>query len=147
MSCRHYLVILAIADSQDKLSKWSGLVESKIRILIGQLESSEGIELAHIYPRSYPPPSEDFCESSQSVLMWFIGLVIRKNDKDRTVNVTITPEIQMFTNAGVRWLGWWSRKLYKVVVVVVLLCAVVTASSRNPEFTDGTQIDVRHVRK
>lgn len=97
---RHYLVIQAIADSQEKLSKWSGLVESKIRILIGQLESSERIELAHIYPRSYPPPSEEFCKDSKQMLMWFIGLVIKKSDKDRTVNVTITPEIQLFTNAG-----------------------------------------------
>lgn len=96
---RHYLVILAIADDKDKLSKWSGLVESKIRILIGQLESSEGIELAHIYPRSYPPP-EEFGEGKE-VLMWFIGLAIKKSEGDRTVNVTITPEIQIFTNAGV----------------------------------------------
>ncbi len=102
LACRHYLVILAIADTQDKLSKWSGLVESKIRILIGQLESSEGIELAHIYPRSYPPPSEDFYDSTKQIQMWFIGLAIKKNDGDRTVNVTITPEIQMFTNAGGR---------------------------------------------
>lgn len=92
-------MILAIADNQDKLSKWSGLVESKIRILIGQLESSEAIELAHIYPRSYPSPSEDFSKGKQ-VLMWFIGLVIKKSDGDKTVNVTITPEIQTFTNAG-----------------------------------------------
>ena len=99
---RHYLVILAVADNQDKLSKWSGLVESKIRILIGQLESSEGIELAHIYPRSYPPPSEEFGKGKQ-VLMWFIGLAIKKNDGDKTVNVTITPEIQTFTNAGMCW--------------------------------------------
>ena len=97
-------MILAIADSEDKLLKWSGLVESKIRILIGQLESSEGIELAHIYPKSYPPPSEDFYEhgnmKAKAILMWFIGLSIRKSDGDKTVNVTITPEIQMFTNAG-----------------------------------------------
>lgn len=94
------MVILAIADSEDKLLKWSGLVESKIRILIGQLESSEGIELAHIYPKSYPPPSEEFYDNSKAIQMWFIGLVIRKSDGDKTVNVTITPEIQMFTNAG-----------------------------------------------
>lgn len=101
---RHYLVILAITDSQDLLSKWSGLVESKIRILIGHLESSEGIELAHIYPRSYPSPSEEFYEGSKQILMWFIGLAIKKTDGDKAVNVTITPEIQMFTNAG-----WWGR--------------------------------------
>lgn len=37
----------------------SGLVESKIRILIGHLENNGGIELAHIYPTSYGPSSSD----------------------------------------------------------------------------------------
>ena len=37
----------------------SGLVESKIRILIGHLENNGGIELAHIYPTSYGPSSTD----------------------------------------------------------------------------------------
>ena len=111
---RHYLVILAIADSEDKLLKWSGLVESKIRILIGQLESSEGIELAHIYPKSYPPPSEDFYDHGikpKAILMWFIGLSIRKSEGDKTVNVTITPEIQMFTNAGKDFIPRWPPKV------------------------------------
>ena len=37
----------------------SGLVESKIRILISKLEYNEGIELAHVYPTSYGPPPGD----------------------------------------------------------------------------------------
>lgn len=53
---RHYIVICAKATDSDKLLKWNGLVESKIRILIGQLESNDGIELAHIYPHSFGPP-------------------------------------------------------------------------------------------
>ena len=36
------------------VSDRSGLVESKIRILISKLEDNEGIELAHVYPKSYP---------------------------------------------------------------------------------------------
>ena len=50
-------MICAKAVNTELLMKWSGLVESKIRILIGQLESNEGIELAHIWPTSYGPPT------------------------------------------------------------------------------------------
>lgn len=103
--CRHYIVICAKAISQDKLMKWAGLVESKIRILIGQLESSEGIELAHIYPRSYgPPPCQDPAagggDSSEPLLMWFVGLEFEKSD-GKMVKVTLTSEIQTFSTAGV----------------------------------------------
>ena len=37
----------------------SGLVESKIRILVSKLEFNDGIELAHVYPTSYGPPPGD----------------------------------------------------------------------------------------
>ena len=85
--------------------KWAGLVESKIRILIGQLESSKGIELAHIYPRSYgPPPSQDPTGAGggdrvEPLLMWFVGLEFEKSD-GKMVKVTLTSEIQTFSTAG-----------------------------------------------
>jgi poly(A) polymerase len=50
---KHYIVICASATVQDLLLKWSGLVESKIRILIGKLEDNENIEMAHVYPTHY----------------------------------------------------------------------------------------------
>ena len=37
----------------------SGLVESKIRILVSKLEISGSIELAHVYPNSYGPLPSD----------------------------------------------------------------------------------------
>lgn len=46
---RHYIAIIA-AD----VDAWVGLVESKIRILVQNLERHRGtIEIAHLYPRSY----------------------------------------------------------------------------------------------
>lgn len=41
------------------LSNRSGLVESKIRILVGKLEINEGIQLAHVYPTSFGPPTPE----------------------------------------------------------------------------------------
>ena len=35
-----------------------GLVESKIRILVGNLEKNEFITLAHVNPQSFPGPKE-----------------------------------------------------------------------------------------
>ncbi len=99
---RHYIVICAKAVSHDKLNKWAGLVESKIRILIGQLESSEGIELAHIYPRSYgPPPNGESVSAGENYesLKWFVGLEFQKSD-GKSVKVTLTSEIQTFSTAG-----------------------------------------------
>ena len=88
--------------NQDKLNKWAGLVESKIRILIGQLESSDGIELAHIYPRSYgPPPNQDRASVGENMesLKWFVGLEFHKSE-GKMVKVTLTSEIQTFSTAG-----------------------------------------------
>lgn len=45
---RHYISIIA-AD----IAEWVGLVESKIRILVQNLERHRAIEIAHLYPRSY----------------------------------------------------------------------------------------------
>lgn len=36
-----------------------GLVESKIRILVGSLEKNEFITLAHVNPQSFPAPKEN----------------------------------------------------------------------------------------
>ena len=91
-------MICAKASDSEQLRKWSGLVEAKIRILIGQLESSSGIELAHIYPRSYGPPEP---ESEENMCLWFIGLEFKKVENgDKGLKITITGEIQTFTNAG-----------------------------------------------
>ena len=90
-----------MAANSEQLLKWSGLVESKIRILIGQLENNEAVQSVHIYPRSYdaPPTMEDQDgegEGKDSVgNMWFIGLDLKKSGE-----ISITAEAQMFINAG-----------------------------------------------
>ena len=92
-----------MTDTSEQLLKWSGLVESKIRILIGQLENNEAFQTVHIYPRSYdaPPkfeePDTDGGGGAQETVgnMWFIGLDLKKSGE-----ISITAEAQMFINAG-----------------------------------------------
>ena len=86
-----------MAANSEQLLKWSGLVESKIRILIGQLENNEAFQSVHIYPRSYdaPPTMDDQDGEGTSVgSIWFIGLELTKKE------ISITTEAQMFVNAG-----------------------------------------------
>ena len=90
-----------MAANSEQLLKWSGLVESKIRILIGQLENNEAFQSVHIYPRSYDAPStiedqDGEREGKDSVgNMWFIGLDLQKSGE-----ISITAEAQLFINAG-----------------------------------------------
>ena len=53
-------------------------MESKVRLLVNQLETKPYIELAHVNPNNYPPlhPDKDCCISR-----WFIGLSFEKAGK------------------------------------------------------------------
>lgn len=93
-----------MAANSEQLLKWSGLVESKIRILIGQLENNEAFQFVHIYPRSYDAPSTMEEQDSEggggggketAGNIWFIGLDLKKSGE-----ISITAEAQMFINAG-----------------------------------------------
>lgn len=90
--------------------KWCGLVESKIRYLITNLERNAHIRLAHVNPKCFekchqakPAANADdeqrlsggeapkpFCS------MWYIGLDFEKSEN---LNVDLTDSIQSFTNS------------------------------------------------
>lgn len=63
-----------------------GLVESKVRLLVSQLENKPYIELAHVNPKHYPPlnPEKDCCISR-----WFIGLTFEKTGKSLTATLIL----------------------------------------------------------
>ena len=52
---RHYIVLSAYSDNEEHHLEWEGLVESKIRILIVNLERNQFVKLAHVNPKSYGP--------------------------------------------------------------------------------------------
>lgn len=53
---RHFIVLLVSSSNADDHLEWCGLVESKIRILIGNLERNQHINLAHVNPKCYEKP-------------------------------------------------------------------------------------------
>lgn len=52
---RHFIVLLVSSATADDHLEWCGLIESKIRILIGNLERNQHIQLAHVNPKSFDP--------------------------------------------------------------------------------------------
>ncbi|CAH1993953.1 unnamed protein product [Acanthoscelides obtectus] len=90
---RHFIVILVMSKNSDDHLEWCGLVESKVRLLITNLERNQFISLAHINPERYEM-LEAQKEADTHCSMWFIGLEFSKTE---SVSVNLTREIQIFT--------------------------------------------------
>ncbi|KAH8402468.1 hypothetical protein KR009_012216 [Drosophila setifemur] len=114
---RHFIVLLVNSQTADDHLEWCGLVESKVRLLIGNLERNPHIALAHVNPKCFEfkkgqsanssqnnSGNEDDLKQSQSsqssvtsapfCSMWFIGLEFERSEN---LNVDLTESIQNFT--------------------------------------------------
>ncbi|KAL2083178.1 hypothetical protein ACEWY4_020951 [Coilia grayii] len=98
---KHYIVLTASASTEDNHLEWIGLVESKIRVLVGNLERNEYIVLAHVNPQSFPGSKESRIENDY-VSMWFIGITFKKMESSESVNIDLTYDIQSFTDTVYR---------------------------------------------
>ncbi|KAM4663241.1 poly(A) polymerase alpha isoform 2-T2 [Discoglossus pictus] len=98
---KHYILLLASAPTEKQRLEWVGLVESKIRILVGSLEKNEFITLAHVNPQSFPAPGEN-PEKEEFRTMWVIGLVFKKMENSENLSVDLTFDIQSFTDTVYR---------------------------------------------
>ncbi|XP_026089586.1 poly(A) polymerase alpha isoform X1 [Carassius auratus] len=98
---KHYIVLLASAQTEKQHLEWVGLVESKIRILVGNLEKNEFITLAHVNPQSFPGPKEETDKEEFSTI-WVIGVVFKKMEGPENLNVDLTFDIQSFTDTVYR---------------------------------------------
>ncbi|XP_062036331.1 poly(A) polymerase beta [Lepus europaeus] len=98
---KHYIVLLASAPTEKQHLEWVGLVESKIRILVGSLEKNEFITLAHVNPQSFPAPKEN-PDKEEFRTMWVIGLVLKKPENSEVLSIDLTYDIQSFTDTVYR---------------------------------------------
>ncbi len=110
---RHFIVLLASSNPE-----WIGLVESKIRLLVQNLEKHRCIALAHVNPKCFTRTVEIPINSSDSTpdtsdhnedktkaqetkteeeTMWFIGLEFNKAEG---INVDLTQDIKSFAETG-----------------------------------------------
>lgn len=106
-------MLLVSSTTADDHLEWCGLVESKIRYLILNLERNQHINLAHVNPNSFDPiikndnnetTNDDSVgggettvdKSNKHCSMWFIGLEFERSDN---LNVDLTDSIQSFTDS------------------------------------------------
>lgn len=94
-------MLLASAPTEKQHLEWVGLVESKIRILVGSLEKNEYITLAHVNPQSFPGPKEND-KTPEFCTMWVIGIEFKKMEGSELLNVDLTFDIQAFTDTVYR---------------------------------------------
>ncbi|NXI59901.1 PAPOG polymerase, partial [Chloroceryle aenea] len=98
---KHYIILTAHSPREEHHLEWIGLVESKIRVLVSNLEKNEFITIAHVKPQSFPG-GQEHGEQSGYVSKWFIGLVFQKVENAESVNIDLTHDIQLFTDAVYR---------------------------------------------
>lgn len=98
---KHYIVLTASASTEDHHLEWVGLVESKIRVLVGNLERNDYIILAHVNPQSFPGLKEQH-NLDNYVTIWFIGIIFKKVENAESVNIDLTQDIQLFTDTVYR---------------------------------------------
>lgn len=119
----HFLVLLATSRSAEDHLEWCGLVESKVRHLITNLERNQFIAMAHVHPKCFNEMNavamtnievkmrEEMAEEKKASLtdsdstlpalqphcsLWFIGLEFEQTEN---LNVDLTDNIQNFTDA------------------------------------------------
>ncbi|NXW64887.1 PAPOG polymerase, partial [Eurystomus gularis] len=98
---KHYIVLTASASTKEHHLEWIGLVESKIRVLVANLERNEFITIAHVKPQSFPG-NEHLHKQGAYVSMWFLGIVFKKVENAESVNIDLTYVIQSFTDTVYR---------------------------------------------
>ncbi|CAH1791174.1 unnamed protein product [Owenia fusiformis] len=93
---KHYIVVIVKSGTEEHHLEWSGLVESKLRILVGNLERNSYIQLAHIKPTSYGKIDSD---KDNHITKWFVGLLFNKTNN---MNLDLTYDIQSFSDTVYR---------------------------------------------
>lgn len=125
------MLLVSSQTAEDHL-EWCGLVESKVRYLVGNLERNPFINLAHVNPRCFDRTKQcvigdggvtdanDKLVTAPCCSMWFIGMEFKRTEN---LNVDLTDSIQSFTNL-----------VYKHAMSINLQ-------------KDGMEIEARHLRR
>ncbi|KAL9921000.1 poly(A) polymerase hiiragi isoform 2-T3 [Glossina fuscipes fuscipes] len=85
---RHFIVLLVNSQTADDHLEWCGLVESKVRLLIGNLERNQHISLAHVNPKcfEYKKGSNNNNSSSSTLTVNTIGTNNNNNNSSSNSN-------------------------------------------------------------
>ncbi|AWO95712.1 putative poly(A) polymerase type 3-like [Scophthalmus maximus] len=82
---QHYVLLRATSATEEQHVDWSGLVESKVRLLVGTLERNAHIAIAHVNIQPFSGPEKTGDREGMST-KWLIGLFLKR---DRSKNQRI----------------------------------------------------------
>ena len=140
-------------------AEWKGLVESKIRILVQNLERHRCIALAHVNPKCYtrtvevtvnptdntPDTSDQTNEENvkqetktEEETMWFIGLEFNKAEG---INVDLTQDIKNFADTGL------SSEPYFQILIKIFVISVTNTAKFGKFYKPEMTIDTKHVKR
>lgn len=107
---RVYLMVNVSAGTAEEHNKWVGFMESRLRILIAQLQTTNGIELSHPFPTYFSNKWKHASHNFSST--FFLGLKF-KPEMEQGGRVDLTPAVIEFNmqvaatrpdrNAGALW--------------------------------------------
>jgi len=97
---KYYLSIIAASRTKEAQLIWSGLVESKVRLLVSQLETQGSIEIAHPFNKGFDRvhhcTNEDEVEAASSGELQFQA----KNIKTEPTDLANDPKHSAAANGG-----------------------------------------------
>ncbi|XP_044024323.1 poly(A) polymerase type 3-like [Siniperca chuatsi] len=91
---KHYILLQATSATEKQQLEWVGLVESKIRLLVGTLERNVHISLAHVNLQSFPGSRRANDKGGMSTI-WLIGLNM---EESKNMKIDLTSDLLSFTD-------------------------------------------------
>ncbi|XP_044232967.1 poly(A) polymerase type 3-like isoform X1 [Thunnus albacares] len=91
---QHYILLQASAATEKQHLEWVGLVESKIRLLVGTLERNTHISLAHVNLQPFPGSRK--ANKERMSTMWLIGVLF--NEVPKNMKIDLTSDLLSFSH-------------------------------------------------
>ncbi|CAF3469918.1 unnamed protein product [Rotaria socialis] len=155
---KHYIILLLSASDQNQFLEWSGLVESKIRFLIGNLEKNLYIDIAHVSPDKYTP-NESVFENQQQPSRTLTETNGHRSPETSSTNVAqlLTTPPSNTINSPTTFSGMWVvglqfKNVNKVQLdltdeIRIFLNLVYKASATCNMNRDNINLDARYMRR
>ncbi|KFD55236.1 hypothetical protein M514_03877 [Trichuris suis] len=102
---KHYIALMGYANTAEDLLIFTGLVESRLRVLVAQFERNPGMDLIHLIPEHFVPINRDPNAVGKEVF-WLFGIEIKKSSNIR--NIDLTSDVQTFVDVVAKH-GMFSR--------------------------------------
>ncbi|XP_071330350.1 poly(A) polymerase type 3-like isoform X2 [Trachinotus anak] len=95
---QHYVLLRASSATEKQHLEWVGLVESKIRLLVGILERNVHVSLAHVHLQPFQGPRKNNNIEGVSTT-WLIGLSLTFNtDMSKNQEIDLMSDLISFTD-------------------------------------------------